>query len=69
MLLHCCACYQDHEGHELGVAGSVELLSTRNFSSQPIACFDWSPDKEGLFCCGAFDQCIRVGIVTKLSKV
>ena len=60
---------QDHEGHDLGVAGSVELLATRNFSSQPVASFDWSPDKEGLFVCGSFDQCIRVGIVTKLTKV
>jgi WD40 repeat protein len=60
---------KDHEGVELGVAGSVELLSTRNFSSQPIASFDWSPDKEGLFVCGSFDQSIRVGVVTKLNKV
>ncbi|KAG1665441.1 hypothetical protein FOA52_005783 [Chlamydomonas sp. UWO 241] len=60
---------KDHEGHDLGVAGTVELLATRNFSSQPIASFDWSPDKEGLFVCGSFDQTIRVGIVTKLNKV
>uniref|UniRef100_A0A7S2QTR2 WD repeat-containing protein 92 n=1 Tax=Chlamydomonas chlamydogama TaxID=225041 RepID=A0A7S2QTR2_9CHLO len=60
---------KDHEGHELGVAGSVEMLANRNFSSQPVSAFDWSPDKEGLFVCGAFDQTIRVGVVTKLSKV
>ena len=60
---------KDADGAELGVAGSMELLASRNLSTQPIACFDWSPDKEGLFVCGAFDQCVRVGVVTKLNKV
>jgi hypothetical protein len=50
---------QDHEGKELGVAGSVELLSSRAMSSQPVCSLDWSPDKEGLFCCAAFDQTLR----------
>ena len=62
-------CVQDADGVEAGVAGSMELLASRAMSTQPIAGFDWSPDKEGLFCCAAFDQCIRVGIVTKLNKV
>lgn len=60
---------QDHEGKWLGVAGSMELLASRNLSTQPVAGFDWSPDKEGLFVCAAFDQCVRVGLVTKLNKV
>lgn len=60
---------KDAEGVEMGVAGSVELLASQALSSQPIAGFDWSPDKEGLFVCAAFDQCVRVGIVTKLNKV
>lgn len=54
---------------ELGVAGSVELLASRSVSSQPVSSLDWSPDKEGLFCCCAFDQTLRVGIVTKLRTV
>ena len=54
---------------ELGVAGSVELLTHKNLSSQPVSGFDWSPDKEGLFCCVAFDQSVRIGITTKLNKV
>jgi hypothetical protein len=29
----------------MGVAGSVELLATKTLSSQPLAGFDWSPDK------------------------
>mgnify|MGYP001806916873 CR=1 FL=1 len=60
---------QDHDGQELGVAGSVEMLNYKNISTQPVAGFDWSPDKEGLFACVAFDQAVRVGIVTKLNKV
>jgi WD repeat-containing protein 92 len=54
---------------ELGVAGSMQQLSSRNMSSQPINSFDWSRDKSGLFVCSAFDQCIRVGFVTKLNKL
>jgi hypothetical protein len=38
-------------------------------STQPINSFDWSPDKEGLACCGSFDQCVRVVVVTKLNKI
>ncbi len=50
---------QDPKGQELGVAGSVELLASRNLSTQPVSSLDWSPDKEGLFCCAAFDQTLR----------
>eukprot|EP00877_Chromochloris_zofingiensis_P007606 jgi/Chrzof1/3099/Cz12g11200.t1 len=59
---------KDQDGKELGVAGTVEQVAYRNMSSQPINSFDWSPDKEGLFVCSAFDQCLRVGITTKLNK-
>lgn len=52
-----------------GVAGTMELLNSRNISTQPISCFDWSPDKEGLAVCGSFDQMVRVVIVTKTGKV
>ena len=47
----------------------MELLNSRTISTQPISCFDWSADKEGLAVCGAFDQMMRVMIVTKLNKV
>lgn len=60
---------QDANGVEMGVAGVMELLAYKNFSTQPICCLDWSPDKQGLFVCGSFDQCLRVGICTKLNKV
>jgi len=36
---------KDEEGIETGVMGTVELLNSRNFSTQPINSFDWSNDK------------------------
>lgn len=47
--------------------GSVSLLQNVTLSTQPICGFDWSPDKMGLAVCGAFDQTLRVVIVTKLN--
>ncbi|KAJ7520737.1 hypothetical protein O6H91_19G020400 [Diphasiastrum complanatum] len=59
---------KDHEGRAYGVMGQVQLLSSKNLSTQPISCFSWSPDKEGLAVMGSFDQCVRVAVVTKLNK-
>lgn len=58
-------CFRNHAG----VAGTMELLNSRTISTQPISCFDWSPDKEGLAVCGSFDQMVRVVIVTKTNKL
>ncbi|PKU31478.1 wd repeat-containing protein hypothetical protein [Limosa lapponica baueri] len=60
---------KDSEGAEMGVAGSLSLLQNVTLSTQPISSLDWSPDKKGLCVCGAFDQTVRVLIVTKLNKV
>ncbi|XP_072491474.1 dynein axonemal assembly factor 10 [Notamacropus eugenii] len=60
---------KDSEGVEMGVAGSVSLLQNVTLSTQPISSLDWSPDKRGLCVCSAFDQTVRVLIVTKLNKV
>lgn len=49
--------------------GTVQLVAQRTLSSQPMASFDWHPDKAGLFVSAAFDQCIRVGVVTKVSSL
>ncbi|XP_057854144.2 dynein axonemal assembly factor 10 isoform X3 [Cryptomeria japonica] len=57
------------EGRPYGITDKVNLLSSQPLSTQPVACFDWSPDKEGLAVFGSFDQCIRVAIVTKLNKI
>nr|CAD7260542.1 unnamed protein product [Timema shepardi] len=59
---------EDGGGDLVGVAGSVSLLQNVTLSSQPISSFDWSPDKQGLAVCTAFDQTVRVIIATKLSN-
>ena len=50
-----------------GVAGTVSLIQKQTISSQPICCFDWNRDKEGLAVAGALDQCLRVIVCTKLN--
>ena len=60
---------EDENGTEMGVAGTVNLLQNVTMSTQPISSFDWSPDKEGLCVCTAFDQTLRVLITTKLNRV
>ena len=53
--------------HMEGIAGKLELLNDAVVSEQPVNAFDWSPDKLGLCAFTAFDQQIRVGVVTKLN--
>lgn len=60
---------QDENKQDMGVAGTLSLLQNVTLSTQPINAFDWSPDKEGLCVCSAFDQTIRVLIVTKLNRI
>eukprot|EP00762_Andalucia_godoyi_P001861 ANDGO_06097.mRNA.1 WD repeat-containing protein 92 homolog len=60
---------KDENGLSMGVAGTCKRLQNVSIGTQPVHCFDWSRDKEGLCVFGAFDQCIRVGIVTRLNKV
>ncbi|RXN01390.1 hypothetical protein EOD39_6949 [Acipenser ruthenus] len=60
---------KDADEIEMGVAGSASLLQNVTLSTQPIASLDWSPDKQGLCVCSAFDQTVRVLIVTKLNRV
>lgn len=60
---------KDPDQNWMGVAGSVELLNSKNFSTQPIGSYDWHPDKLGLFVCSSYDQYIRVGMVTKLNTL
>ena len=54
---------------EMGVAGKLEKLQNNQIAEQPISGFDWSPDKTGLALTTAFDQKIRLIIVTKLNMV
>lgn len=59
----------DADGLEVGVMGTLKKIQNVTLSTQPIASFDWSPDKEGLAVCTSFDQALRVLIVTKLNKI
>ena len=60
---------QDKDGADEGVMGTIALQQNVILSTQPIAGFDWSPDKTGLAVCTAFDQTLRVLIVTKLKTL
>ena len=60
---------EDSEKVEMGVVGTVNLVQNVTLSTQPICSYDWSPDKMGLAVCGAFDQTLRVIIVTKLNML
>ena len=60
---------KDNDGVAEGVAGELQVVASRDVSTQPIASFDWSPDKEGLAVCGAFDQGVRVLAATRLNKL
>ena len=59
---------RDGDDKEYGVVGSVDLLNNQKLATQPISSFNWCPDKQGLAVCGAFDQCLRTVVVTKLHK-
>lgn len=52
-----------------GVAGTIKAVQTASVAEQPVNSFDWSPDKMGLCVFTAYDQCVRVGIMTKLATV
>ena len=59
---------KDKDGKlDVGVPGTVELLQKANVAEQPVVAFDWSMDKQGLCAFTAFDQALRIGIVTKLN--
>ena len=46
----------------------MNLVNSKNVSTQPISSWDWSPDKEGLAVCG-FDQTVRVVCATRLNTL
>jgi len=60
---------EDSDGMDEGVMGTLSKLQNTTLSTQPIASFDWSADKEGLAVCSSFDQVLRVLVVTKLNKI
>lgn len=62
-------CQEDSDKVPQGVCGTLSLLQSVTLTTQPISSFDWSPDKMGLCVCTAFDQTLRVLIVTKLNTL
>lgn len=58
---------EDSDGYKVGVMGNLEMLQATTIATQPVNCFDWSPDRIGLGVCGSFDQTVRVLITTKLN--
>jgi len=76
MIPHCvCSEYPSHrsmkdsDGVSEGVAGTLSLLQNVTLSTQPISGFDWNSEKLGLCVSTAFDQTLRVLIVTKLKTI
>ena len=51
------------------MVGSTELLCDRTISCQPVSSFDWSTDKAGAFVAAAFDQTVRVGMVSHVNTL
>ena len=52
----------------MGVVGEVEGVASQMLSSQPIHSIDWHADKLGLGVTTAFDQTVRVVLVTRLNR-
>lgn len=61
--------WKEVQGKKEGVAGTVEMVNNAIISTQPINCFDWSPDKRGLCLTTGFDQAVRVCIVTNTNTI
>lgn len=60
---------KEEDGQNVGVPGTIEMIQKANVAEQPVNSFDWSPDKQGLCAFSAFDQSVRIGIVTKLGTL
>ncbi len=60
---------KDSKDREMGVPGSLTLLQNVGLSTQPLSSFSWSTDKLGLAVSTAFDQTLRVIVVTKLNTI
>lgn len=54
---------------QVGVAGIVEQVCERSVSAQSVSAFDWNGDKAGVFVCTAYDQAVRVGIVSRFGSL
>lgn len=57
------------DGEMVGVAGTISLINNVNVASQPVNAVDWHMDKAGLCAVAAFDQSLRVCVVTNLQTL
>jgi hypothetical protein len=60
---------KDANNKPKGIPGTIEELNKVKIGEQPVNSMDWSKDREGLLVCSAFDQAVRVMLVTKLNLV
>lgn len=58
---------KDENGLSKGIIGTLEILNSKEITTQPIVSLDWHPDKMGLAGLVALDQSIKVYLVTRLN--
>lgn len=57
----------DEDGSEKGVIGSLELLNSKEITTQPVVSLDWHQDKLGLAGLVALDQTVKIYLFTRLN--
>lgn len=58
---------KDENGLEKGVIGSLEILNSKEITTQPIVSLDWHPDRLGLAGMVALDQTVKLYLFTRLN--
>lgn len=58
---------KDENDIEKGVIGSLDLLNSKEITTQPIVSLEWHPDKLGLAGLVALDQTVKLYLCTRLN--
>ena len=58
---------KDDNGVDKGIIGNLEILNSKEITTQPIVSLDWNPDKLGLAGMAALDQSIKLYLFTRLN--
>ncbi len=58
---------KDENNLEKGIIGSLDLLNSKEITTQPIISLDWHPDKLGLAGMVALDQSVKIYLCTRLN--
>jgi len=58
---------KDDNGVDKGIIGNLEILNSKEITTQPIVSLDWHPDKLGLAGMAALDQSIKLYLFTRLN--